>query len=125
MIVSFLPFCKSCYLQCTSGKMSSIVLRDNLGTATYDLAVQRIVFPPAVPASRVPVPGKKGKGKAKALVLTTLPLAMATMSFSSPSGIAAGKERGPLREQDVSRLEPSTLSNGDRFSQREGELGLA
>ena len=40
-------------------------------------------------------------------------------------GIVAGQERGSLPEQDVSRLEPSTLSKGDRFSQREGELGLA
>jgi hypothetical protein len=71
MIVSFLPFCKGCYLECTSGKKSSILLRDNLGTATYDTATQRIVFPPAVPASRIPVPGRKGKGKVKGLVVVS------------------------------------------------------
>ena len=63
MIVAFLPFCKSCYLQCTSGKIQSLVLRDNLGVATYDLTTQRIVFPPA---SRIPVPGK---GKRKGLMV--------------------------------------------------------
>ncbi len=92
MIVSFLPFCKSCYLQCTSGKMSPIVLRDNLGTATYDLTIQRIVFPPAVPASRVPVPGKKGKARTKALVISTLPIAIATMRTPSPTA-----EPSPVR----------------------------
>jgi hypothetical protein len=35
IIVSFLPLCKGGYLQITSGKMPSIVLRDGLGTATY------------------------------------------------------------------------------------------
>ncbi len=85
MIVSFLPFCKSCYLQCISGKMPSIVLRDNLGTATYDLKIQRIVFPPTVPASRVPVPGKKGKARTKGLVAITLPIELATESAPSPT----------------------------------------
>jgi hypothetical protein len=68
MIVSFFPFCKGCYLQCTSGKMSSMVLRDNLGTASYDTGTQKVIFPPSVPTSRIPVPGKKGKEKRKELV---------------------------------------------------------
>ena len=67
MIVSFLPLCKGCYLQITSGKMPSIILRDGLGTATYDTKVQRIAFPPSVPASRVPAPGKR-REKKKGLV---------------------------------------------------------
>jgi hypothetical protein len=69
VIVAFLPFCKSCYLQCTSGKTQSIILRDNFGTATYDLEAQRIVFPPAVPASRIPVPGKGNKDKHKGFMV--------------------------------------------------------
>jgi hypothetical protein len=89
MIVSFLPFCKSCYLECTSGKKAAILLRDNLGTATFDSAIQRIVSPPAVPASRIPVPGRKGK--AKGLVVVSTPVVVfagvpARCLMSSPKG---------------------------------------
>jgi hypothetical protein len=45
-----------------------LVLRDNLGTATFNTRTQVLDFPPAVPQSRFPKKGlKKGK-KIKGLV---------------------------------------------------------
>ncbi len=75
MIVSFLPLCKGCYLQITSGKMPSIIiLRDNLGTATYDTKIQRIIaFTPSVPASRVPTPAKRREKKRGLVAFLRLP----------------------------------------------------
>jgi hypothetical protein len=70
MIVSYLPLCKSCYLQCTAGKTPSINLRDGLGIATYNVQTQRIDFPQAVPVSRLPEKkGSKGKSKQKSRCL--------------------------------------------------------
>ncbi len=64
MIVSYLPLCKSCYLQYTAGKTASINLRDGLGVAIYNVTTQRIDFPSAIPVSRLPN-RKNGKGKSK------------------------------------------------------------
>jgi hypothetical protein len=66
MIVSYLPFCKGCYLQCTAGKTPVVELRDGLGKATYNLQTMRIDFPGAVPSSRLPTKKSdktKGSGK--------------------------------------------------------------
>jgi hypothetical protein len=68
LVQPYLPLCKLCYLQCMAGKISSLVLRDNLGTATFNTRTQVLDFPPAVPQSRFPKKGlKKGK-KIKGLV---------------------------------------------------------
>ena len=65
MVVSYLPLCKSCYLQCTAGKTPSVHLRDGMGTANYNVQTLRIDFPSAVPTSRLPEPNKSGKRKSK------------------------------------------------------------
>jgi hypothetical protein len=49
MIQTYLPLCKGCYLQCMAGKIVSLVLRDNLGTAVYNPGKKKIDFPTTVP----------------------------------------------------------------------------
>ena len=61
MIPAYLPLCKSCYLECMAGKTVSIVLRDSLGTATYNSGTKKIDFPVSVPNSRFPKQGIKRK----------------------------------------------------------------
>ncbi len=67
MIVSFLPLCKGCFLQCKSGKVQTLELRDGLGVATYNTTTSQIGFPAGVPKSRLP--GKRSsKTSKKAMV---------------------------------------------------------
>ena len=54
MIVAFLPLCKGCFLQCKSGKVASLELRDGLGSAKYNATTAKLEFPPGVPKSRLP-----------------------------------------------------------------------
>jgi hypothetical protein len=61
MIPAYLPLCKNCYLECMAGKTVSIVLRDSLGTATYNSGTKKIDFPKNVPDSRFPKQGIKRK----------------------------------------------------------------
>ncbi len=61
MIPSYLPLCKVCYLECMAGKTVSVVLRDHLGTATYNSGTKKIDFPTSVPSSRFPKQGIKKK----------------------------------------------------------------
>jgi hypothetical protein len=61
MIQTYLPLCKGCYLQCMAGKIVSLVLRDNLGTAVYNPGKKKIDFPTTVPPSRFPKQGFKRK----------------------------------------------------------------
>ena len=62
LVQPYLPLCKLCYLQCMAGKIPSLVLRDNLGTALFNSKTQVLDFPPSVPPSRFPKKGlKKGK----------------------------------------------------------------
>ena len=49
MIVSFLPLCKGCFLQCKSGKIAVLELRDGLGSARYNTKTEKIEFPVGVP----------------------------------------------------------------------------
>jgi hypothetical protein len=44
-----------------AGKTVAIVLRDNLGTATFNAGTQKIDFPPGIPSSRFPKQGIKRK----------------------------------------------------------------
>ncbi len=54
MIVSFLPLCRGCFLQCKSGKVTSLELRDGLGVAKFNATTLKIEFPPGVPKTRLP-----------------------------------------------------------------------
>ena len=54
LIVAFLPLCKGCFLQCKSGKVASLELRDGLGTAKYNSTTSKIEFPSGVPKARLP-----------------------------------------------------------------------
>jgi hypothetical protein len=45
MIVSFLPLCEGCFLQCKSGKIAVLELRDGLGSARYNTKTEKIEFP--------------------------------------------------------------------------------
>ncbi len=53
MVISFLPLCKGCFLQCKSGKTPTLELRDGLGTAKYNAGTAKIDFPPGVPKARL------------------------------------------------------------------------
>jgi hypothetical protein len=68
MIVSFLPLCKGCFLQCKSGKLATLKLRDGLGTAKFNVATSKIEFPVGVPKSRLPGE-RRGKGARKLLMV--------------------------------------------------------
>lgn len=61
LIPSYLPLCKVCYLECMAGKTVSVVLRNNLGTATYNSGTKKIDFPTSVPSSRFPKQGIRKK----------------------------------------------------------------
>jgi hypothetical protein len=61
MIQECLPLCKVCYLQCMAGKTTTLVLRDNLGTAKFNSEKKKIDFPVGVPISRFPKKGFKKK----------------------------------------------------------------
>jgi hypothetical protein len=62
LVQAYLPLCKLCYLQCMAGKTPSMVLRDNLGVAVYNVKTKKLGFPPAVSPSRFPKKGlKKGR----------------------------------------------------------------
>jgi hypothetical protein len=54
MIVAFLPLCKGCFLQCKSGKVATLELKDGLGFAKYNVTTAKLEFPPGVPKSRLP-----------------------------------------------------------------------
>jgi hypothetical protein len=54
MIVAFLPLCKGCFLQCKSGKVATLELRDGLGSTKYNVTTAKLEFPPGVPKSRLP-----------------------------------------------------------------------
>jgi hypothetical protein len=88
MVISYLPLCKSCYLQCTAGKNPSINLRDGLGIATYNIQTQRIDFPQAVPVSRLPEK-KTGKGKPKQKVGVCKIISNETQSQNSQLGLVS------------------------------------
>jgi hypothetical protein len=49
-----------------AGKISSLSLRDNLGSAVFNTRTKVLDFPPAVPQSRFP---KKGMKKGKKVML--------------------------------------------------------
>jgi hypothetical protein len=66
LVQPYLPLCKLCYLQCMAGKISSLSLRDNLGSAVFNTRTKVLDFPPAVPQSRFP---KKGMKKGKKVML--------------------------------------------------------
>jgi hypothetical protein len=65
LIQPYLPLCKLCYLQSMAGKISILVLRDNLGEAVFNATTKRLDFPPTVPKARFP---KKNMKKGKALI---------------------------------------------------------
>jgi hypothetical protein len=69
MVQPYLPLCKLCYLQCMAGKIPTLALRDNLGTAVYNSTTKRLDFPSAVPQSRFP---KKGLKKGKKILMAGL-----------------------------------------------------
>ncbi len=83
MIVSYLPLCKSCYLQCTAGKTPSVDLRDGMGKAKYNVQTLRIDFPSTVPVSRLPEKNKSGKGKSKQKV------GVCRIGFENPSTVSS------------------------------------
>jgi hypothetical protein len=62
-IVSFLPFCKACYLQCMAGKTPVVELKDGPGNAKYNPKTMRIEFPASVPSSRLPQDKKEKSEK--------------------------------------------------------------
>jgi hypothetical protein len=70
LIQPYLPLCKLCYLQCMAGKIPSLVLRDNLGNATFNGRTKMLDFPPAVPQARFP---KKGLKKGKKILMGGVP----------------------------------------------------
>ena len=70
LIQPYLPLCKLCYLQCMAGKIPSLVLRDNLGNATFNGRTKMLDFPPAVPQARFP---KKGMKKGKKILMGGVP----------------------------------------------------
>ncbi len=65
MVVAFLPLCKGCFLQCKSGKVPTLPLRDNLGVASYNASTAQIDFPSGVPKSRLPIDVLKRPRKGK------------------------------------------------------------
>jgi hypothetical protein len=67
LVQPYLPLCKLCYLQCMTGKIASLPLRDNLGNAVFNSRSKMLDFPPAVPQSRFP---KKGMKKGKKVLMT-------------------------------------------------------
>ncbi len=61
LIPAYLPLCKVCYLELMAGKTVSVILRDKLGTATYNSGTKKIDFPSCIPESRFPKRGIKKK----------------------------------------------------------------
>jgi hypothetical protein len=49
LVQPYLPLCKLCYLQCMAGKVSTLVLRDNLGNAVFNSQTKKLDFPSTVP----------------------------------------------------------------------------
>jgi hypothetical protein len=83
LIQPYLPLCKLCYLQSMAGKISILVLRDNLGNAVFNAETKRLDFPSTVPKNRFP---KKNMKKGKALmsfVETTIQSRQDTPPFCS------------------------------------------
>jgi hypothetical protein len=52
--MSIFPLCGSHYHSLVAGKNSSIGLRDQYGNATFDAATKMVLYPPKVPADRLP-----------------------------------------------------------------------
>jgi hypothetical protein len=52
--MSIFPLCGPHYHALVAGKLSSIELRDQYGNATFDAATKMVVYPPKVPADRLP-----------------------------------------------------------------------
>jgi hypothetical protein len=101
MIVSYLPLCKSCYLQCTAGKTPSIDLRDGMGKANYNVQTLRIDFPPTVPISRLPEKNKSGKGKSKQKVgVCRIGFENSSLVGSQLLGLASSSLMHPTLESD-------------------------
>jgi hypothetical protein len=71
LVQPYLPLCKLCYLQCMAGKIPSLPLRDNLGSATFNARTKMLDFPQAVPQARFP---KKGMKKGKKLLIADVPV---------------------------------------------------
>jgi hypothetical protein len=98
MIVAFLPLCKGYFLQCKSGKMATLELRDGLGMAKFNVATSKIDFPAGVPKSRLPG-DRRGKTTRKGLmvrVVETIP----TLLTSSPDARALSDPDQPLGSSD-------------------------
>jgi hypothetical protein len=68
LIQPYLPLCKLCYLQSMTGKISVLVLRDDLGNAVFNQSTKLLDFPSTVPKSRFP---KRNMRKGKALMCAT------------------------------------------------------
>ncbi len=69
MVKAYLPLCPLHYHQVVSGKTQSLLLKDGLGSATYNSDTHAMVYPPAVPKDRLPIPKSELKPvKRKGLV---------------------------------------------------------
>jgi hypothetical protein len=60
-----------------AGKTPSLILRDNLGNATFNARTKMLDFPLAVPQARFP---KKGMKKGKKLLLAGVPMSSGASS---------------------------------------------
>jgi hypothetical protein len=91
LIQPYLPLCKLCYLQSMAGKISVLVLRDNLGSAFFNTTTKLLDFPSTVPKSRFP---KKNLRKGKALVGFLHPIlcSLTTPLPEFSSTVAAGQD---------------------------------
>jgi hypothetical protein len=52
--MSIFPLCGPHYNSVVAGKLTSIGLRDQYGNATFDTATKMVIYPPKVPADRLP-----------------------------------------------------------------------
>ena len=86
MIKSYLPLCPLHYHQGVSGKTPSIQLKDGLGSATYDATAHAMVYPPAVPKERLPIP----KGELKPIKRKGLVAGIRFGNFSEEKPISSG-----------------------------------
>ncbi len=51
---SVFPLCGPHYHSLVAGKLSTVELRNNYGNATFDAATKMVIYPPKVPADRLP-----------------------------------------------------------------------
>ncbi len=128
MIVAFLPLCKGCFLQCKSGKLSQLELRDGLGVATYNAATTKIDFSPGVPKSRLPGTHrpnsfKKVDASKKALVFhvgQSIPGLASLVSEVLASPAADPESASSIIDGGGSTAELSTISDQARVAVRFG-----